>query len=76
MTIDFASLLTNEQKRQILEQRIQQFASEAYQLTMNRKTAETINSPEEQIEAIDNSLSVLSAAIDTHKAELDKIPTE
>lgn len=37
--MDYSSLLTNEQKRNILEQRIAQFASEAYQHTLNKEVA-------------------------------------
>ena len=37
MSIDFAAMLTNDQKRQLLENRIQQFAAEAYQYSLNLK---------------------------------------
>jgi hypothetical protein len=69
MAIDYSSLLTDEQKKSILEQRIAQFASEAYQHTLNKQTCESIND-EAGVEAADKALTILEAAIDTHKAEL------
>jgi imidazoleglycerol phosphate dehydratase HisB len=73
MAIDFASMLTNDQKRQLIENRLQQFAAEAYQYTLNKKTAEGIES-ESQIEAADKALVILEEAIKVHQAELDTIP--
>lgn len=73
MSIDFDSVLTNEQKTEILQQRITQFAAEAYQHTLNLKTAESLNS-EEQIEAIKKNIEILEAAIKVHKDELNTLP--
>jgi hypothetical protein len=73
MTIDYSSLLTDEQKRNILQQRISQFAAEAYQHTLNKQTCETLED-EAGIEAADKSLTVLEAAISVHQAELTAIP--
>jgi hypothetical protein len=75
MTLDYNSLLTDEQKRTILQQRISQFAAEAYQHSLNKKTCEGL----EDLEGAENaqkSLQILEAAITVHKAELDSLPSE
>lgn len=69
MAIDFNSLLSAEQKKEILQGRLQQFASEAYQLELNRQTASAIGTPE-QLEKIDGSLVLLEKAIVIHQQEL------
>jgi hypothetical protein len=74
MTIDYSSLLTDAQKRQLVENRLQQFAAEAYQHSLNKKTAEEISN-EEQIEASNKNLEILEAAIRVHQAELATLPT-
>lgn len=73
MTIDYSELLTNDQKRNILQQRIAQFAAEAYQHTLNKKSLEALND-EAGIEASDKSLQILESAIQVHKAELEALP--
>jgi hypothetical protein len=73
MSIDFSSILSADQKRQLLEGRIAQFAGEAYQYGLNLKTAEKVGS-EEQIESIKQSLSILEAAIGIHQEELAGLP--
>jgi hypothetical protein len=72
MAIDFESLLTTEQKIDIIQQRIKQFASEAYQLTLNKKSAETLGR-EDQIEVIENNLVLLESAISIHQKEVEKL---
>jgi phage gp46-like protein len=73
MTIDYSSMLTDAQKRQLVENRLQQFASEAYQYSLNKKTAEEIAN-EEQVEAANKNLEILEAAIKVHQAELSTLP--
>jgi len=73
MSIDFDAVLTNEQKAEIIQQRITQFAAEAYQHELNKKTAEQLGS-EEQVENINKNLEILEAAINVHKKELAKLP--
>jgi hypothetical protein len=73
MSIDFASLLSPEQKRNLLENRIQQFASEAYQYTLNLKTAEEVGT-EDQVDGIKKSIAVLESAIKVHQEELKALP--
>jgi flagellar biosynthesis chaperone FliJ len=66
-------MLSAEQKRQLLQGRIAQFAGEAYQYELNLKTAEQVGS-EEQIETIKKSIEVLETAIKVHQDELSKLP--
>jgi len=68
--MDYSSLLSTEQKKAILEQRIAQFASEAYQHELNKKLA---GNNEEAIKATDDALATLDSAITLHKEELDKL---
>jgi hypothetical protein len=75
MSIDYTALLTVEQKKAILEQRISQFAAEAYQHSLNKKTSEGL----EDLQGAENSeksLQILEAAITVYKAELDSLPSE
>jgi len=69
MAIDYTTLLTAEQKRNILSQRISQFAAEAYQHSLNKITCESLGNTE-GVEGADKALAILEAAIDTHSAEL------
>lgn len=73
MSIDYSSLLTGQQKREILSGRVSQFAAEAYQYSLNLKTAESVGT-EEQIESIKKSIEVLEAAIKVHQDELAELP--
>jgi len=73
MAIDYAALLTDEQKRNILEQRIAQFASDAYQHTLNKVTCEALGD-ESGASLADKSLKTLEAAIVTHQTELAALP--
>ena len=68
--MDYASLLTNDQKKSILEQRIAQFASEAYQHTLNKEVAKD---NAEAVAAADEALSILDNAITVHQEELGKL---
>lgn len=69
MAIDYTALLTTEQKQNILNQRISQFAAEAWQHELNKKTCEQLND-EAGVESADNALITLEAAIDIHQNEL------
>jgi hypothetical protein len=73
MSIDYNNFLTIDQKKEILNARILQFAREAYQYSLNLKAAESIGS-ENQIESIKKSLEVLEAAIKIHQDELNELP--
>lgn len=70
--MDYSTLLTDEQKRSILTNRIGQFASEAYQHTLNKQTCESLGDSE-GIESANKALSILEIAIATHQEELSKL---
>lgn len=72
MAIDFGKYLSDEQKKKILEQRLEQFALEAYQHTINAEVAKSLGN-EEGVENAEKSLEILEAAIDAHEAELKAI---
>ena len=69
--MDYSSLLSNEQKKAILEQRIAQFATEAYQHEINKKMA---GDNAEAVAAADEALVILDNAIAIHQEELAKLP--
>jgi len=69
MSIDYATLLTDEQKKNILSQRISQFAAEAWQHELNKQTCVKLND-DAGVESADNALAVLGAAIEVHQTEL------
>lgn len=72
MTINYEELLTSDQKRQILEQRITQFASEAWQHELNKQTCQAVGDTE-GMTAADNALTVLGAAIGVHQEKLAEL---
>lgn len=71
--MDYSALLTDEQKRSILEQRLAQFASEAYQHDINKQVAEASDNAE-GIKAAEDALAILDKAITVHQEELAKLP--
>jgi hypothetical protein len=75
MAIDYSSLLTDEQKRGILTQRLAQFAAEAYQHDINKQVAVASNNPDGVTQA-DEALAILDTAITVHQDELAKLPAE
>ena len=75
MSIDYSSLLTDEQKRSILAQRLTQFAAEGYQHEINKQVAEAADN-EEGTKAANDALVILDSAIAVHQAELAKLPAE
>jgi hypothetical protein len=70
MAIDFEHLLSAEQKRDLLTQRINQFATEAYQHELNRQIAESVQD-QPAIEQAEAALVTLETAINVHQVELD-----
>ena len=68
--MDYSSLLSTDQKKSILEQRIAQFASEAYQHSINKQVA---GDNAEAIKAADDALAILDNAITVHQEELAKL---
>jgi len=73
MAIDYTGLLSDEQKKSILEQRLTQFAAEAYQHDINKQVA-TASNNEEGIKQATDALAILESAINIHQEELAKLP--
>jgi len=69
MAIDYTALLTVEQKQNILNQRISQFASEAWQHELNKQTCEQLND-EAGVASAENAITILESAINVHQNEL------
>ena len=72
MTIDFNKYLTNEQKKELIESRLVQFAKEAYQHSINAELAKSLDN-EEGVENAEKALTILEAAIDAHESELESL---
>lgn len=70
--MDYSALLTDEQKKSILEQRLNQFAVEAYQHQINKDIASAVGN-EEGVIAAEQALEVLDHAISVHQEELGKL---
>ena len=73
MTIDFASLLPIEERREVLIKRIQQLAAEGYQHHINRLAAQRNNKPE-LINEADAAMLELTNVIETYQQELNNLP--
>lgn len=73
MSKDFSAYLSDEQKQSIISQRIQQFAVEGYQISINRKVAEA-SGDEAVLAEIDKNIETLSSVIAAYQAELDALP--
>jgi len=73
MAIDYSGLLTSEQKKNILEQRLTQFAAEAYQHDINKQVA-TASNNEEGIKQANDALAILETAMTIHQEELANLP--
>jgi hypothetical protein len=74
MAIDYTGLLSDEQKKNILEQRLTQFAAEAYQHDINKQVA-TASNNEEGIKQATDALAILESAMNIHQEELAKLPS-
>lgn len=70
--MDYSSLLTDEQKKSILDQRLTQFAAEAYQHDINKQVASSAGNAEGVAQA-EAALETLEAAIAVHQAEIAKL---
>jgi len=67
--MDYSTLLSDDQKRDLLTQRIQQFAAEAYQHSLNLKVAELTGDTNAQ-EIATTSIAALDQALQVHTEEL------
>ena len=73
MTINYDDLLTADQKRSIVSQRISQLAAEAYQHSLNKKSFEGIED-QSGVESSEKAMAILESALAVHKAELESLP--
>ena len=72
MAIDFGALLTDDQKRSILDQRITSFAADAYANAINKKSAEALGDADAAATAQAN-IDTLTKAIEVHQEELSTL---
>lgn len=74
MSIDFNSLLTVDERKAVVTQRVQQLAVEAYQLSLNQNVLNAQTEPNEQaLTEIGNNLALLEEMISVYKQELDSL---
>jgi hypothetical protein len=74
MSIDFNSLLTVEERKAVVTQRVQQLAVEAYQLSLNLNVLNAQEEPNEQaLTEINKNLELLDQMISVYKQELDSL---
>jgi ABC-type uncharacterized transport system auxiliary subunit len=77
MSIDFNTLLTVEERKSVVTQRVQQLAVEAYQLTLNLNVFNAQEEPNEKaLIEITNNLNLLEQLISVYKQELDSLSEE
>ena len=73
--MDYSSLLTDDQKRSILEQRLAQFSSEAYQHSLNKATSEKVGDAD-GVATSEKAIATIETAIEVHQAELATLPAD
>jgi hypothetical protein len=74
MSIDFNSLLTVDERKAVVTQRVQQLAVEAYQLSLNLNVLNAQENPNEQaLTEINNNLNLLEQMIAVYKQELESL---
>lgn len=64
--------LNDEQKRQIIEQRLTQFAAEKYQHELNLTLAQSMNDAT-AIQTATDAIAIIDQAISVHEAELSNL---
>lgn len=70
--MDFANLLTKEQRLEILNQKLLQFYVEGYQLSLNLQVAKDTNNGDALNEAYSN-IKTLEAAIQVYTKEYETL---
>jgi hypothetical protein len=75
MTLDFASLLPLEERREVLKKRIEQLAAEGYQHNLNRQGAE-INGRRDLVLEADQKIVEISNIIEVYQRDLNALPPE
>lgn len=72
MPINYDAILTTEQKQEIVEMRIKQFAMQAYTLELE-KIAQQNLSDNQAVQSIEQQINVLDATISVHEQELNNL---
>jgi hypothetical protein len=72
MAIDYDAYLSADQKKAIVENRLQQFASEAYQTELNQEIQKRSGN-DEVAAGYEETLALIEAAIEVHAEELAKL---
>lgn len=75
MTIDFLSLLTPEERREVLLKRISQLASQGYQHTLNKDAANQNGRLDLMAEA-DQAIVEIETTIKVYQNQLNSLPPE
>lgn len=75
MSINYEDLLSIEQRRNILTQRIQQFATEAWQHEINKQTCE-LTGDTSGIQAADDALTIINSSIKIYQDKLAELEVE
>jgi hypothetical protein len=70
--MNFSELLSNDQRKEVLQNRILGFTVEAYQVSLNAKIAEKVGDEEGAAQAA-NSLRTLEIAIQVYTEEMSTI---
>lgn len=70
--MDFNSILSVEERKEILLQRLRGFYIEAYQVSLHIKVAEATND-QESLKQTEESLKILEAAIKVYSEELESL---
>lgn len=69
---NFSQYLNQDQQRQIIEQRLVQFAAEGYQHELNKSLALATND-EALLQTSEDAISKISAAIIAHEEQLQNL---
>lgn len=72
MPINYDAILTTEQKQEIVEMRIKQFAMQAYTLELEKIAQQNLND-NQAVQSIEQQINVLDAAITVHEQELNNL---
>ncbi len=73
MSINFADLLGQDQKKELLSARIQQLAVEGYQLQLNRIVIEGLENNETALEVLDENVKAIEQGLTVYQQELNNL---
>jgi hypothetical protein len=72
MAVDFGSLVSLDEKKDFLEQTIQNLAFQGYQTVLRKRVSESVNATED-VDSADFVLAQIEAALVVHQEELDSL---